>query len=60
MYTDASWEVADMDSPGLGFVLCHPDWHRTLAGATTVPEEVLNMFEERQTQIFPLEALAVL
>ncbi|CAE7488397.1 unnamed protein product [Symbiodinium sp. CCMP2592] len=60
IYTDASWEPKDMDRPGLGFVFCHPDRDTTLAGATTVTDDVLALFEDRQTQIFPLEALAIL
>ena len=59
-YTDASWEPREMSSPGLGYIMCHPDLKTIQAGATKVPAEVLQCFEDRQTQIMPLEALAIL
>ncbi|CAE7849585.1 unnamed protein product [Symbiodinium microadriaticum] len=41
-------------------VICFPDSREVHAGASSVPESVMASFLERQTQIFPLEALAVL
>ena len=49
-----------MDSPGLGFVLSHPDLKQCHSGATKVPAEVLQCLQDRKTQIMPLEALAIL
>ena len=49
-----------MDSPGLGFVLQHPGLAQTLGGAASVQADVLHAFRDRQTQIMPLEMLAVL
>ena len=43
--------------PGLGYVLLRPD---LASGAASVQEEVLDALCVRQTQIMPLEALAVL
>ena len=60
VYTDASWEPQEMDSPGLGFVLSHPDLKQCHSGATKVPAEVLQCLQDRKTQIMPLEALAIL
>ena len=59
LYTDASWEPKDMQSPGLGLVLMCPD-AQPQGIACTIPKHVLEAFQERETQITPLEALAVL
>ena len=56
MYTDASWEPQDMDMPGLGYIMCHPDLPVSRAGAAKVPASVLACFQDRQTQM----ALAIL
>ena len=58
VYTDASFEPAEMSSPGLGSVIFAPD-EPTEGRAAWVPAEVLDSFAERATQIAPLEALAV-
>ena len=59
IYTDASWEPQDMAAPGLGLVLLCPD-AQPQGVACTIPKLVLEAFQERETQITPLEALAVL
>ena len=43
VYTDASWELQEKDSPGLGFVLSHPDEKQCHSGATS-PRRGLAMF----------------
>ncbi|CAE7557407.1 Dnmt3b [Symbiodinium sp. CCMP2456] len=60
IYTDASWEPKCMQRPGLGYVLMHPDFSQCLGGASSVTEEILAVLSDRQTQIMPLEALAIL
>ena len=60
IYTDASWEPEDMEKPGLGYVLLHPDRDKTYGGTASVQPETLHAFLPRETQILPLEALAVL
>ena len=60
LYTDASWEPGVMQAPGLG-MLCFADaLPRPCGAACTVPKPTLDAFQERETQIAPLEALAVL
>ena len=49
-----------MQTPGLGYVLLHPDLDKTRGGAASVQSAVLTSLCERQTQIMPLEALAIL
>ena len=60
LYTDASFEPGLMQSPGLGAVCMQRDDPVTRGLAGTVPEQVLNALEEREQQIAPLEAMAVL
>ena len=59
VYTDASWQPELGAAPGLGGVLFMPG-AQTKGFATTVPQEVIQAFLPRETQISPLEALAVL
>ncbi|CAE7369278.1 unnamed protein product [Symbiodinium sp. CCMP2592] len=58
-YTDASWEPRDMTSPGLGAVVLGQEAECTLGFAASVADEILRAFLPRETQIAPLEALAV-
>ncbi|CAE7158869.1 DNMT3A [Symbiodinium necroappetens] len=58
IYTDASFEPAHLTSPGLGTVLFVPG-SQPAGYAAWVPDEVLTSFQKRETQIAPLEALAV-
>ena len=60
LYTDASWEPHDMESPGLGAVLLGRGTQPTYGLAASVPPCVLASFLSRDTQIAPLEGLAVL
>ena len=59
LYTDASWEPKDMAAPGLGAVLLGQGANRTQGVAATVQACILQAFQERETQIAPLEAFAV-
>ena len=59
VYTDASWEPADMQAPGLGTVILVPG-QEVRGFAASVPPVLLRSFVVRETQIAPLEALAVL
>ncbi|CAE7513615.1 DNMT3B [Symbiodinium sp. CCMP2592] len=58
VYTDASFEPAEMSSPGLGSVIFVRD-EPTQGRASWVPAQVLDSFADRATQIAPLEAMAV-
>ena len=60
LYTDASWEPGVMQAPGLGMVCFAAELSQPQGAACTVPKPVLQAFQDRETQIAPLEALAVL